>query len=314
MECTDPQLVAWVDVPELSKEVSIFLGAVDRPFEPAFSGLVRDGATMVPVRCGRCLACRIQRTKEWKLRMLHELQMHPGQVGLFATLTYDESSLPECGSLDREDLQKFFKRLRKRCGKFRFAACGEYGKITGRPHYHVIFFGLTLPDLMGNSTGRLFRSQIFESCWGLGQVQIGKAENDSISYVAGYTAKKLMHSKGESPEAEYVDVSTGLVLRTVPVSPEFFGTSTNPGLGAEWIKCYGEQVLRDENIALENGKSTPLIPRYYMKKLKEQNHPWFDAFVEQRAGNAPAPSEAAQRRFLDTALKAQFASKSREKL
>lgn len=313
MECTDPQLVAWVDVPELSKEVSIFLGAVDRPFEPAFSGLLRDGATMVPVRCGRCLACRIQRTKEWKIRMLHELQMHPGSVGLFATLTYDEQHLPPCGSLVRRDLQLFFKRLRKQCGKFRFAACGEYGKLTGRPHYHVIFFGLNLPDLRGSSPCRTFRSTIFETCWGLGQVLIGKAENDSIAYVAGYTAKKLMHSKDETPWVEEVDAS-GLVVREYPVSKEFFGTSTNPGLGAGWIEKYGEQVLRDENIALDTGKSTPLIPRYYMKKLKESGHPWYDAFVEQRAGNAPQPSEAAQRRFIDSALQAQFAAKSREKL
>ena len=44
-------------------------------------------------------------------------------------------------TLSKDDLQKFFKRLRKNYGKkVRYFACGEYGPKHYRPHYHLLFF------------------------------------------------------------------------------------------------------------------------------------------------------------------------------
>ena len=88
------------------------------------------------VPCGKCLQCRIQKRREWSLRMLHELDVWDKAV--FLTLTYNDQSLPYNGpymlsgpgekyqykspigpvvdcwpSLCKEDLQKFWKRLRK---------------------------------------------------------------------------------------------------------------------------------------------------------------------------------------------------------
>ena len=44
--------------------------------------------------------------------------------------------------LSKTDLQKFFKRLRKRYGKknFKYFACGEYTPKHFYPHYHVVFY------------------------------------------------------------------------------------------------------------------------------------------------------------------------------
>ena len=108
----------------------ITLFSVDRAKYP-------DG---LDVPCGKCMACRMTRRKEWSLRMLHELKYH--NDASFVTLTYDDNHVPDCQSLVKADLQKFFKRLRKLIAprKIRYFACGEYGRRTGRPHYHAILY------------------------------------------------------------------------------------------------------------------------------------------------------------------------------
>ena len=39
--------------------------------------------------CGRCVACKIQRTSQWTLRLMHELDYHI--TSSFVTLTYDDA-------------------------------------------------------------------------------------------------------------------------------------------------------------------------------------------------------------------------------
>ena len=57
------------------------------------------------VPCGKCLACRISKRREWSVRMLHELSSYDDAV--FLTLTYADEFLPPNGSLDKAELQKF---------------------------------------------------------------------------------------------------------------------------------------------------------------------------------------------------------------
>ena len=72
--------------------------------------------------------------------MTHEASTHDHNC--FLTLTYDEANLPRHGQLLKRDLQLFFKRLRKLMGPFRYVACGEYGDLRRRPHFHVALFGV----------------------------------------------------------------------------------------------------------------------------------------------------------------------------
>lgn len=93
--------------------------------------------------CGQCMPCRITKRQEWTFRILMELREHP--FNYFVTLTYDDECLPDAdkyqgGNLDKPELQKFFKRLRKQGHEFRYFAVGEYGEKSFRAHYHVIFF------------------------------------------------------------------------------------------------------------------------------------------------------------------------------
>ena len=65
----------------------------------------------VYVPCGQCIACRLNYAKFWSIRMMQELRKH--DAACFATLTYDDEHLPDDHILHKEDLQNFWKRLRK---------------------------------------------------------------------------------------------------------------------------------------------------------------------------------------------------------
>ena len=89
--------------------------------------------------CNKCDNCLINRKNRWKLRILLESLDHPENS--FITLTYQDAFLPK--ELRKNELQKFFKRLRRDNPEriFRYFAVGENGSETGRPHYHVMLFG-----------------------------------------------------------------------------------------------------------------------------------------------------------------------------
>lgn len=193
------------------------------------------------VPCGKCIACRISKRREWSLRMLHELVDHVDSV--FITLTYDEDHVPENYSLKKTELQKFFKRLRKRLGKrkIRYFACGEYGDQTHRPHYHAIIFGLSLREEDKNA--------IRES-WSCGMVHYGLAEPDSISYVAQYIDKKFT---GDKAIQEYSNMGREPVFRLLSL-----------GLGRKFADDNREQFI-EHGVSMRGVPVT--LPRYYVKRL-----------------------------------------------
>jgi len=100
----------------------------------------------IKIPCGQCTGCRLDRSKAWAIRCYHESMMW--EENCFATLTYDDEHLPKNSSLDKRDLQKFFKRLRKKYEpkKIRYYACAEYGEKSFRPHYHAAIFNISFAD------------------------------------------------------------------------------------------------------------------------------------------------------------------------
>lgn len=131
------------------------------------------------VPCGQCVACRIARSKEWAIRLMHEVPYH--EKSCFATFTYDRKHLPRSFSLDKAELQRFWKRLRKvHESGLKYFACGEYGERFGRPHYHAIVFGLGVED-----------GGLLESVWANGHVEVSGVGVESIRYTADYLQKKV---------------------------------------------------------------------------------------------------------------------------
>lgn len=160
----------------------------------------------IAVPCGRCIQCRIQRSKTWALRLMAELKYW--EVATFLTLTYDEDHLPEGGGLQKEDVQKYFRRLRKDIGShepIKHFSVGEYGEKGGRPHYHSIVFGLS-PD----------RVELNDN-WRLGNHYVGTVTYDSCRYVTDYVTKKLYGKMAEEvyggKEAPFLLLSKGIGKR-----------------------------------------------------------------------------------------------------
>lgn len=197
------------------------------------------GDEWLDVPCGHCLACRISRTREWTVRLLHESEFWDDTS--FVTLTYDDEHLPSNGSLVPRDLTLFFKKLRRDLGdkKIKYYACGEYGDTYGRPHYHAIIFGLSPKD-----------KKLIEENWQKGFVKIGCVTYDSCRYVAGYVQKKLYGKASKEYEEK------GIIA---PFS------RMSKGLGERYVDKYWNK-LYDMNIVTVRG--VPMgLPRYYQKKL-----------------------------------------------
>lgn len=216
--------------------------------------------------CGQCVGCRLERSRQWAVRCMHESQMH--DVNSFVTLTYSEDSLSSW-SLVYSDFQKFVKRLRRaRATKsVRFYMCGEYGDDFGRPHFHACLFGVHFPDREYwrdlPSGGRLYTSKELERLWPHGFSSIGDVTFESAAYVARYVMKKMT---GQNAEKHYqlMDQETGEVINRVP---EFNRMSLKPGIGYPWFEKYKREVFPRDEVVVNGFKAKP--PRYYDKLLEK---------------------------------------------
>lgn len=230
-----------------------------------FTGGFRD--LPVTVACGQCIGCRLERSRQWAIRLMHEKQFHTHAS--FLTLTYDDKHLPAYGSLCKRDFQLFLKRMRKRYGALRYFHCGEYGETSKRPHYHAILYGVQFRDRTfhtRNPQGQtIYRSQALDDLWGHGHCLIGEVSFESAAYVARYILKKVT---GE-PAAEHyrrVDPETGEI---VSIQPEYITMSLKPAIGAAWFDEFRSDVYPDDFVVMRGHKARP--PRYYDKKLEAQD-------------------------------------------
>lgn len=210
--------------------------------------------------CGRCVGCRMKRARNWAIRCVHESQCW--NVNSFVTLTYDDSKLDYNPSLVYSDFQSFMRRLRKcKSNRVRFFACGEYGDLNQRPHFHALLFNCNFldPSKIGES---LFRSPELERLWPHGMSSFGDVTFQSAGYVARYSMKK----RSGSMAAEHyrrVHLSTGEI---VDVVPEFGRMSLKPGVGFPWFQRFWRDVYDARDGVVINGKVLP-APVYYDRML-----------------------------------------------
>lgn len=132
------------------------------------------------VPCGNCPACKAARASAWSFRLLNEEKR--SDSAYFVTLTYDSTNVPLSRNgyltLDKRDVQLFFKRLRKAHpsgNSIKYYLAGEYGGRSFRPHYHVILFNADV-------------AKIFPA-WDKGDVHFGAVEGASVGYTLKYVSK-----------------------------------------------------------------------------------------------------------------------------
>lgn len=226
----------------------------------------------IQIACGQCVGCRLERSRQWALRCVHEASLYDDNC--FITLTFAPEHLEKREnpwSLDVRDYQLFMKRLRKKFGaKIRFFHCGEYGEKYGRPHYHACLFNFDFPDkeLWKVVNGhRLYTSKSLEELWPFGFSSIGDVTFESAAYVARYIMKKIT---GENSELRYglVDSETG---EYTPIKPEYTTMSRRPGIGKEWFDSFSTDVYPSDFITINGKKCRP--PKFY-DKLYEKERPY----------------------------------------
>lgn len=233
--------------------------------------------------CGQCVGCRLERSRQWAIRCMHEASLH--EENCFITLTYNNENCPKDMSLHYEEYQLFMKRLRKAFpGKnIKFYMAGEYGELFDRPHFHAILFGVDFHDRKyfktTGSGAKLDRSDILERIWDKGYSTVGNVTFESSAYVARYIMKK-MTGKARLDENgnwidplqhyKYCDLETGELIQRKPEfnkmslkAPHGSPPGTPGGIGAGWYDKFKDDVYPHDYVVVNGKKCRP--PRYYDK-------------------------------------------------
>lgn len=226
-----------------------------------------DRPIMIP--CNQCIGCRLEYSRQWAVRMMHEKQLH--EDACFITLTYDDENLPYPPTVRVDHFQKFMKRLRKDVQTpLRYFHCGEYGDEGNRPHYHLALFGYEPPDRVlfsCKNQNSLYTSESLSNIWGLGFVSFGALTFDSAAYIARYVTKKVNGDLAKQIY-EFEDPQTGEVF---PLRPPYCSMSRRPGLGGEWFKQFSADVTRRDIVV--NAEGVPQKPPGFYDRLLEHSDP-----------------------------------------
>lgn len=216
----------------------------------------------ITVPCGKCIGCKLDHSVMWMVRCEHE--MYFTDKSTFITLTYDDENLTFTrggkATLNRRDLELFLKRVRKKRGKIRYFACGEYGEKNDRPHYHICIFGYEYDDQVFDSVSQsgfqLNTSKKLTDDWKNGRCVCQEMTIETAAYAARYCTKKIT---GEIAE-KYYDGR----------EPEFAVMSRRPGIGREFYNKYKNDMLNNDVVITKEGIKTK-TPRYYLDILKSED-------------------------------------------
>lgn len=244
-------------------------------------------------KCGKCPQCLRDDRREWEFRMLQEYKVT--YKGAFVTLTYSNDNLNYSKTLKPQlyysDVQKFMKRLRfsyekvvpqaEKC-PITYWCCGEYGKNTGRPHYHLIIFGLDKKYYY-----------LIKKCWQLGFIYIGyNMSSKCISYVSKYVQKQgsikrlssligsdaWCQENGVTPPFRHMSLGLGKSYLSKYIVRYHLGLSSLKSPLSVPIMLDNKYMFSSPNLSVfmfknKNGDSISYpLPRYYRRKIFEQNY------------------------------------------
>uniref|UniRef100_A0AAU8AYB0 Replication initiator protein n=1 Tax=Dulem virus 77 TaxID=3145788 RepID=A0AAU8AYB0_9VIRU len=207
-------------------------------------------------RCNKCFACLQTRIKDWSLKLQLEAKQY-GKNCIFLTLTYDDYNLPKDGLLHKEDYQNFLKRLRKELYKkgikIRYFCTGEYGEQFGRPHFHLIIYGIDIS----------YYNLILEK-WGKGFIYIKPVNHKNCKYVAKYCVKSYLKDK--------VDVNGEVFSEFITFSRKVglgFGYFLNDELKSLELLCDGFVKIGNCNYSLPYSFIRKIRERFSFKKIHQ---------------------------------------------
>lgn len=205
---------------------------------------VEANAKQLRVGCGRCPGCRVTKAEEWTHRIMWELKNF--KTASFVTLTYNEEHMPIDQSVNKRDLQLFFKRLRKELScterTVKYFACGEYGEARGRPHYHAIILGLSAVEQ--GAIERAWRNETGQ----IGTIKLLPFNKERARYTANYLLKEV------NPEINMKGRTRPFILMSKRLGAVFLEDGQNI-----------RRIVGGDGITL-NGTRIP-VPRYFRKLI-----------------------------------------------
>lgn len=212
--------------------------------------------------CGQCQPCRAKRRRTWAHRLMLEALCH--ERNSFATLTYAPENYSGV-SLRPKDMQDWLKRFRKRIAPktVRYFGVGEYGDLTGRPHYHLALFGVGCEGPLAYGGCGCPTCCVVRETWGFGHVLLGQLTEKSARYIAGYVTKRLTSPTDPLLNGRH---------------PEFARMSLWPGIGAAamervaalWKTYPLAQRIVDVPPVLRHNRNLLPLGRYLRRRLRKE--------------------------------------------
>ncbi len=263
------------------------------------------GLQKMEVSCGQCIGCRLDHSRMWAMRIIHESCMWNDRGGnCFITLTYSDENVPDDWSLHKNHFVKFMKRLRKVFApqKIRYFHCGEYGNVckhridlervgcplcnVGRPHYHAALFNCSFCDLESYATQDgivRYTSPMLERIWKNGFVDVGDLNFESAAYIARYALKKVTGARAHD---HYMDYDMDGVIKWL--APEYITMSRGHrceecrkkggrqpnclmctgGIGYDWFQKYKKDIFPSDEVPVPGSGVFKGVPRYYEEIFK----------------------------------------------
>lgn len=294
--CYHPNILVYKENSSIRKDGQLSLQRIKIIFsnEPTFKGYEhyleldqksrnekkygeRIGYKLIP--CGKCIQCRKLERYQWTSRI--ELEAKQYDYNYFLTLTYNEENLyiPDytvnkktgeifkndgswTGSLNKKDLQQFIKSLRTYFKRdfdhdgVKFYACGEYGDIGDRPHYHIILMNTPpLEQKLVPQTKNILTNDRITDIWHKGFTSIGECNWTTIGYTAGYCQKKLF---GDYKDEYYAKKGQ---------EPIFANMSRRPGIGRAYYEEHKDEIYELDEII--NSKGNSMRPPAYFDRLMD---------------------------------------------
>lgn len=259
----------------------------------------------IKLPCNQCIGCRIDRSKQWAVRLFNEAELHEKKS--FITLTYDDKTLlarrqereptvpctppsksatsntvvyyhdthaePRTheDSLRIKDVQLFMKRLRfelttrNPSTRVRYYLVGEYGDKYGRPHYHIALYGEDFTD------DRIkWRTSGAYTCYRSSRLEKlwphGNSEIGELTMESAVYVAGYIMKKVNGKKADEHYRRESRDGTIYWITPEFALMSRKPGIGRDWLTNYMRDVYPQDYVIVNGNKARP--PRYYDKLLE----------------------------------------------
>lgn len=312
---------SWMPVPEWKFADMLKTFSIDE-----FTTDLDYNFDWVPLPCGQCDECRLQRSRDWANRLMMEMQSHPDQKAYFLTLTYSDDFVPRSSYCDpvtgddfpaltlrKKEIQDWMKRLRKKFAsvygspvpfnyddvstweddrRVRYYLCGEYGGNTFRPHYHVIMFSPPIPDadFCSHFVGITETNHsMYNSPWLSSTWACDGVEKGWLTY-SEVTWNTCAYVARYCLKKRYGAEADFYAVHNI--EPEFSLQSTRPGIGWKYFMDHPDLLLYEYITLSTDEKGIKFSPPRYFKKLFEKVHGVDEAVKAARLARARQRDES----------------------